>query len=292
MVPNTCEIRPISWNGIFCSAPCHWDIIVKGNSHLIIEQALHPLVEFRWHNKDQPTSKRNYSDSILSRLNRETDGQLRTIKPPQFLQALESRFELRAFSFDDTPYPSGAVITCRQCGTAILFQFFNAAAGSTEPLFSFFESFTCCPEDTQDMYWAIEDLSFKIPPRFTLDSYSFSFGLTKFAFKNRTTNLRFCRLAGASKHLSGNTFTSLFGNFNGSASDECTVIDSKTLILDISPSLGDRLCKFLKRKKIYRWAKFHHFTDRDKILGIHMESLHPLDRQELALIDKNYGFLQ
>ena len=292
MVHTTCEIRPISWNDMYCSVPCHWDIIVKGNSHLIIEQALQPLLEFRWQDKAQPTSNRNHPDFILSRLNRETDKELRTIEPPQFLQALESRFELRTFSFDDTPIPSGAIITCRQCGTAILFQFFNAATGSTEPLFSFFESFTCCPEDKQNMYWAIEDLTFKIPPRFSLDTYSFSFGLTKFAFKNRTTNLRFCKLAGASKHLSRYTFTSLFANFNGTASDECTIVDSETLILDISPSFGERLFKFLKRKKIYRWAKFRHFTDRDKILGIHLESLQPLDRQELALIDKNYGFLQ
>ena len=292
MVRLTSEIRPIGWNGIFGFVPSHWDIIVKGNCHLIIEQALHPLLEFRWQNKDQRASKRNHADFILSRLNRESARQLRTIKPPQFLQALEPRFELTAFTFDDTPHPSGAVITCRRCATAILFQFFNTAADSTEPLFSFFESFTCCPEDQQNIFWAIDDLTFKIPPRFSLDTFSFSFGLTKFAFKNRITNLRFCRLAGASKHLSRYTFTSLFANFNSTASDECTIIDSKTLILDTSPSLGDRLCKLLKRKKIYRWAKFRHVTDLDKILGIHIESQQPLDRQELALIDKNYGFLQ
>ncbi len=291
MVPPSHEIRPVSWNGIYCSLPVHWDIIVKGNCHLIIEQDLHPLLEFRWQDKTQPAKKKNSTHFILSQLNRETDKQLEIIKPPQFLQTLDHRFELTSFTLDDT-HPAGAVITCRQCRTAILLQFFNTTASSTAPHISFFESFSCCPEDKHDSYWAIEDLRFKIPLHFTLDSYSFSFGLTKFSFKSRVTNLKFCRLAGASKHLGRYTFTNLFANFNDSTSDECTVIDSDTLILDTPPSLGDRLFRIIKRKKIYRWATFRHFTDQDKILGIHMESRQPLDRHQLALIEKDYGFIQ
>jgi hypothetical protein len=290
MVPPSHEIRPVGWNGIYCCLPVHWDIIVKGNCHLIIEQDLHPLLEFRWQDKAQP-AKKNNTDVILSQLNRETDKQLEIIKPPQFLQTLHHRFELSTFTLD-AAHPAGAVITCRKCGTAILLQFFNTTASLIEFLFSFFESFTCCPEDKQASYWAIEDLTFKIPQHFTLDSYSSSFGLTKFSFKNRDTNLKFCRLSGASKHLSHYTFTHLFANFNGRTSDECTVIDSNTLILDTPPSLGDRLSKIIKRKKIYRWAKFHRFADRDKILGIHVESRQPLERPQLALIEKDYGFIQ
>ena len=289
MVPPSHVIKPIGWNGIYCSLPEHWDIIVKGNCHLIIEQDLHPLLELRWQDKIQPEKKN--TDFILSQLNRETEKQLELTKPPDFLQSLHHRFKLTTFTLDAT-HPAGAVITCRQCGTAVLFQFFNTTASLAAPLLSFFESLTCCLEDKQDSYWAIEDLRFKIPQHFTLDSYAFSFGLTKFSFKNRGSNLKFCRLAGASKHLSRYTFTHLFANFNGSISDECTVINSNTLILDTPPSLGDRLLKIIKRKKIYRWAKFHHFADRDKILGIHLESRQPLDRQQLALIERDYGFVQ
>ena len=68
--------------------------------------------------------------------------------------------------------------------------------------------------------------------------------------------------------------------------------DDNTLTLENPPSFGDHLARVIKRKKIYRWANFCHFTDQDKILGIHMESSQPLDKIQLAFIEKNYGFVQ
>ena len=292
MVPPPHEIRPIGWNGIYCFLPKRWNIIVKGNCHLIIEQDFRPLLEFRWQNKIQSSPEKPHTDFILSQVHKETDKKPLVIKAPPFLQALDARYEVSAFTFDKQSHPAGAILTCRQSGTPILFQFINTTISSPEDLVSFFKTFSCCPEDSQNSHWTIEDLTFKIPQLFTLNTYSFSFGLTKFSFKTTNTNLKFCRLAAASKHIERYTFKRLFANFHENTADDCTVIDDTTLILDNPPSIGDHLARVIKRKKIYRWANFCHFTDQDKILGIHMESSQPLDKNQLAFIEKNYGFVQ
>ncbi|MEE4165811.1 MAG: hypothetical protein V2I35_07425, partial [Desulfocapsaceae bacterium] len=107
-----------------------------------------------------------------------------------------------------------------------------------------------------------------------------------------SAGLKFIRLSAASKHLGQHTLLELFANFHSNGVERAVQLDERTLILDAPPSLGDLLLKTIKRKKIYRWAKFSYCIEEDKILGIRLESSRPLDRQQVSFIEKNYGFIQ
>ncbi len=292
MAYDSHAVKPVGWNGIHFHLPQDWDVTVKGNCHLIIEQALQPFLEFRWQKKGHHPSKKSHAEFILSQLHKETKKRPQIIESPQFLQPLPPHFEVSAFSLDGLADPSGAVITCRNSGTLILFQFFNITPSSAKSLLCFFKTFNCCMEDEQNSSWSIDDLTFLLPQHFTLDRYSFSLGLTQFHFKSRGSDLKLCRLATASKHLERSTFKNLFAHFNGGDPENCTVIDNNTLVMNSSPSLGDRLLWAIKRKKIHHWGKFCYFTDQDKILGLYLASSQPLDRDQVTLLDRNYGFVQ
>jgi len=292
MVHDSHAIKPVGWNGIQFSLPEQWDVIVKGNCHLIVEQELQPLLEFRWQNRPRHSSKKNGAEHIFSQLRRETGEKPQIIDLPPFLQALAPHFRVSTFTFGDHSEAQGAVITCLKSGTLILLQFFDITPASAERLLFFFKTLSCCTKDEQNMSWSIDGLTFLLPPKFTLENYSFSLDLTQFHFTSRFTALWFCRLAAASKHLERYTLKRLFASFSGAEPERCTVIDDDTIVFNSSPSIGDRLLCAIKRKKIHQWGTFCHHAEQDKILGLHVTSSQPLDRDQLTLLEKNYGFLQ
>ncbi len=291
MVPSP-KTRPIGWNGISCLLPECWNVIVKGNTHLIIEQNLQPLLEFRWHSDSRSSPKPSRSARILSRISEETGKTPELLNPPPFLDGLARAYEVHAFRLDQHASPAGAIITCRKCSTPILFQFFNTSTSSWDRFSSFFSTFSCCQAELGDTGWAIEDLRFKIPGTYALDTYSFSLGLARLSFKTSAASLKLIRLSSASMHIRQHSLQQLFANFHGTGGEHATRLDDSTLILDVSPSLRDYLLRTVTRKKIYRWAKFLYCTEKDKILGIRLESSRPLDREQIGYIDNNYGLIQ
>jgi len=289
MVSPSHQTRFIGWNGVHLFLPIQWEVIVKGNSHLIMEENHHPLLEVRWQNKTQPPSGQSHTDAILSRLRKELARELLVIESPPFLHPLTSRFTVSAFAYGDSAHPAGAIITCMKRETPILLQFFNTTTSSIPRLSSFFETFTCEFKENGVSRWAIEDLKFDIPRQYDLEASSFSLGLIQLFFKTRATQLKFCRIAHASHHFQEHSFSELFDNFCGDTSINSRLIDEKTLILDTPPSLSDQLLRVVKRKKIYRWAKFDHLDDQDKILGLHLQSRKPLEADQIATIENSYG---
>ena len=286
------KTRPIGWNGISCLLPECWNVIVKGNAHLIIEQNLQPLLEFRWHTTSRSAATPSPGVRILSRIREETGKTVERLDSPGFLDGLASAYEVVAFRLDQQVSPAGAVLTCRKCSTPFLFQFFSTSTSTVERFKWFFSTVTCCQPGKENSGWAIEDLRFKIPGTFALDTYSFSLGLARLSFKTSAASLKLIRLSSGSKHIRQHTFQQLFANFHGAGPDHVTRLDDSTLVLDLSPSLGDLLLKTVTRKKIYRWAKFAYCPEKDKILGIRLDSSRPLDREQIGFIEENYGFIQ
>ena len=274
MVPSP-KIRPIGWNGIACLLPEDWNVIVKGNAHLIIEQNLQPLLEFRWHTGSRSSATATHGGRILSRIKEETGKTVELLNPPDFLEGLAGAYEVCAFRLDQQLSPAGAILTCRTCSTPFLFHFFSTSTGSVERLNSFFSTFACCQPEVERRGWAIEDLNFKIPGSFALDTYSFSLGLARLSFKTSAASLKLIRLSSGSQHIRQHSFAQLFANFHGAGLNHATRLDDSTLLLDLSPSLRDILLRTITRKKIYRWAKFAYYPEKDKILGIHLESSRP-----------------
>jgi hypothetical protein len=135
----------------------------------------------------------------------------------------------------------------------------------------------------------MEDLKLDIPRQYELEASTFSLGLIQLFFKNRATQLKFCRIAHASHHFQEHSFSELFDNFCGDTSVNSRLIDKKTLVLDAPPSFLDQLLRVVKRKKIYRWAKFDLLDDQDKILGFHIQSRKPLEEDQIATIENSYG---
>lgn len=284
--------RSISWNGVRALLPAGWELILKGNSHLIIEQDFSPIIEFRWQLQHQAVDEARQRDKILSQLKKETGKNPTLTEPPAFLHTLKPGYKVSAFTLDNEPFPAGAILTCLKSSTLVLIHFFQSTRRSTDNLEFFFDSITCLSGQEQNDQWIIEDLSFKLPDLFTLDSFSFSFGLAQLCFNHKTADVDLYRLTRGSKHLAEHSLRELFAAFTGDNPDVYSEIDGSTLRLVTTPTLKEQLLRTIKRKKVYRWGTFTYYPDHDKILGIHLKSRYAVDQKLLTFIEKYYGVIE
>lgn len=284
--------RSISWNGVHALLPVSWEVILKGKNHLIIEQDFSPILEFRWQIHPGAVDEARQRDRILSQLKKETGNDPYLTEPPAFLHTLKSRYNVSAFTFDNEPVPAGTILTCHKSGTLVLIHFFRSTIRSTDNLVFFFNSLTCLSEKEQNDHWSIEDISFKLPDLFALDTFLFSFGLAQLSFSRKAADVTLYRLTRGSKHLAKHSFRELFAAFTGDNPDVYSEINDYTLRLETTPTLKDQLLRTIKRKKVYRRGTFTYYPDHDKILGIHLKSRHSVDQKMLEFIEKYYVLIE
>ena len=283
--------REIGWNGISFHLPASWDVIVKGERHLIIEHKLRPLVEFRWQAVPRLKTDQAAQEFIFNQLHRQTGVKPAVIDPPPFLRACCAHYKATAFTLRHNSQPSGAVLSDMKNNLVALFHFYPEMLNAPEELKRLFESFRVEPEDEESVRWAIEDFAFTISRDYRLQSFSFSLGLAQVHFQNRSARLSFCRLTQAQNHLEKCNLEELFTTFHQNKGAVLKSVDNSTLVLEVNPTVGRQLIAFLLRKRCYRWGTFTHHQDLDKITGIYIESRKYLDKQQLAFIEQQYGIV-
>ena len=288
MTSSTPQLQQVSWNSLHCTIPGSWQTIVKNHSHLIFEQNLSPLLEIRWNRPTRKTSPEKQVHTVFNRLQKESGGTLIPLPQPAFFEKLKHNYQTTFFGHINREKPNGALIVCRRCNLLILANFFINSSSVEETLSMFFDKLDCHSYLEGNRLWKIQDCSFMLPANFSLDSFSFSFGLSKISFKNKTTRLHLCRLAPASEHLDKTSFTELFSTFSNSKSADHVSVKNSILLFSHNPRLREKYIAYLTRKKPYKWAVFNHFKNNDRILGAFAESSAPLAQTCIDTIRSSY----
>jgi len=282
-------LKPLGWNGIHSQIPLEWDVIVKEAKHLIFEEGLRPVLEFRWQNPKKVLEAEKQRAFIFSQLIKETGKTPKTIKTPRYLRVIASKYHITAFSTDSSTHAEGAILICNQCGALLLFRFFPNSFCDKNQLADFFTTLQCHSSGYSEDSWAIQDITFILPQHFSLKTFSFSLGVSQLIFTSKSTALKLCRIASASEQLKQTSLADLFTSFSGADPEGLFAVNDNTLQFNHQPHLIERLYSRLKRQKPYRWAIIEHFSHKNRILGIVMESRKPFEPGMKEMIHKNYG---
>ena len=281
------QAKKVSWNKLHCIVPNNWQAIVKNKSHLIFEQDLSPVLEIRWTRSSGKISPEKQVEQLWAVISKESGGSLIPVTSPLFLDTVKNKYRILTFSRTGQKEPEGAILSCRKCATLILVFFFTRSHGA-EKTDLFFKNLDCHSYLNGNGRWHIQDYTFIAPEHFELDTFSFSFGVSKISFKHKNRRLKLCRLAPASEHLRRASFAELFSAFSTSTPEDYQAVDKSTLLFSHQPTLTERLVARLKRRTVYRRAYFKHLAADDRIIGALLEGSSPVEQSALDTLWRSY----
>lgn len=289
--PEPAPTRCFSWNGLSCTTPADWEATVKGPTHLIFEQRLQPILELRWDPAASRLSPEKRIQTIFSRLQRESGGALLPLKQPEIAGTLPEGWVFMVYGRGATR-AEGLIAACVRCATPLLIRFFEPVGSGMLPAVSFIQSLSCSNCQPGEQRWSIQDISFTVPEEFSLDTFSFDFGLSRVSFNSPHSRLEYCRLAPASEHLREASLSELFAVFCNCAPDGQTVINERELSARTKPAgLIERIRNKLKRNRGYQLAYFNHVPGRDRILGTRLESGHEPNQKWFSQLCTNHALV-
>lgn len=297
-MPLSQASRKISWNGLSLSIPPSWDTIVRHDCHLICEQELHPALELRWQLPSSDRAGRHdrhegkQAEKIIAQLQNESGRPLMAVGPPQSLKTVTDGYHIQCFAPSSSAPSECALLSCVTCGTPVLLKFYPRGYEQVINDPAIIGSLVCWHADKGDSHWAIQDISFKLPHGFRLDSYSFRFGLSRLSFTAGSSQLTLCRLAPASEHLKRTSFQELFTTFSTSPPAEQEIIDRHTIQCTRVPGIGKRFYARFRRQKPFVVARFSHLPEHDRIIGFLLESSQPISFDTVQLLQDDYGIIQ
>ena len=151
------------------------------------------------------------------------------------------------------------------------------------------QSFDFSKQDDAFFSWSIQDFQVHIPSAFILSKYTMKAGLTVLRFHQEKTVLNICRLALAKKRLEQHDLEEIFHSLLGEEQRQKPVHISATSIrYKNSPSLLHQLGLRFQRKKPFHLAALWHDEEHDRILGIFMEDIKPMNEQTFEKICRSY----
>ena len=276
--PNS-PLKEAAWNGVRLQCPVDWDVIVRGEGHLLFEHNFTPCLELRWPDKDsgKPHSARKLLDNL-----KQQSGLFPARTIPPSWNKVSTRYDIHLLLQDTGEPPQAALLICRTCKKVLLFYFFAPLPADHDTITALFNSLQCHPHGQEETVWAIQDIRFTLPKDCMLSSYTFNAGLTRITFSSGSRTLHLCRLAPASHRLQtadlGQLLT-LLGDIPADTKD--IVKDSKMAYHSSHPSIARQVLCRCKRKLPFHEMYLRHHQDCDRLTGLFI-----LDKKP---IPKTYG---
>jgi hypothetical protein len=282
---NLCRLT--SWNGVTIAAPSSWEAIVSGTNHLHFESELTPIFEIRWEIIPEKSSSNSVHSSI-KQIESLSGKKLCAIQIPEFIDSLLPDFEKFCYTWQDQKEAAVLLLYCRSCTTFFLLQFFHDGNDSNHPL-QYIKSLSCHDNSSNERLWSIQDFRVNIPESYPLSGYNLAAGFTKLSFVKKKTILNVCRIAPAAMRLQQQNLESIFAALIELTADEPITNVSETMIrYERFPAIGAQIIMRLRKKKPFCLAALWHDKANDRILGVVMEGLHPLDQQTFNSICNSY----
>jgi hypothetical protein len=294
MVPpkKTHNTRDIRWNGLQCTLPQPWDVIVSGPCHLLIEHNFQPVIEIRWEQVASSSGK-DFFEIIKSSFARTTETTITKVDLPKDYSTLARQHTPTAVSWEPGVSLNGLLWQCSFCDTVIFCHLIPHPDISPAHLAPVLESVCCHTEKDEPAVWSIQDFQLQIPNFFSFSDFTFAAGLSRLAFRSDTLHLQFCRLAPAAERLRGNSLCQLLNTLQGDLFNEETLINTPALHeRKNTPHTAHQLLTRLRRRNPFCWGRIWHDKETNRILAVTAESKRPIDLNTVHSICSHYEIVQ
>lgn len=277
-----------AWNGISIVAPSSWEATVTGSNHLQFESQFTPILEIRWQKISEKASSR-LVDKSIKQIENLSNTALQVVAVPAFIEKLFPGFAKHCYSWKGKEAVAVLLLYCPSCALFFLLQFLHDEKNSRHPLHDI-ESLSCHGIDFTREIWSIQDFRIKIPSSYTLSGYNLAPGFTKLSFAAKKDTIHLCRIAPALVRLQQQNLKEILMTLTGSTNEEITG-DEISLRYKRYPPIITQIITRLRRKKPFCLAALWHDTSNDRILGVIMEGIHPIDQDIFSTICYSYEIL-
>ncbi len=286
-------LKDIDWNGIHLSVPSTWELGRIDTRHLFFDNHAGPAMEIKWEPVKGRFSHRSHIKKLAAKQKHLPGKRFEEWHLPSAWKNALSNFIAKGFSWQSgAENGRGAILYCPVCKTAIMFQIFNITDHMTsEETFKLLKSLLDHRNDGQTA-WTVFDIRALLPKTFKLDNFQFKPGIYELAFSNRFQTVKLFRWAPASAFLSQvklSQFTANTLGFNHENLVTTSFLEHPAVEWRSNKAMGwyTWLSRF-KRKPAFHWLRLWHVVEKNRILGIRLDSKIPFDTQMVTDICTNY----
>lgn len=274
------------WNALRFQCPQDWDVIVAGDHHLLFESKFHPVLELRWRaNKGNIESA---TKTILRNLQKDSDLFPHKSLPPSW-QPLTDKYSVHLLLRGREKKASAALLTCHECGTSLLFYFFETVSAGHADIVTLFSSISCHYHNARKTLWALQDFRLSLPASYQLSGYNFGAGLTRLSFQDGSLIAHICRLAPATQRLHSASMVDLLMVL-GDVELEKDSIQQTEYIVSHSrhPPIYKQILDRIKRKMPFHEMILRHHPECDRLTGLFLFDKKPIPNTLVPSILDSY----
>ena len=286
-------LKKIAWNGIHLSVPSTWELGRIDTRHLLFDNHAGPAMEIKWGPVKGHFSHRSHLKKLIAHQKHHADKNLEEWHLPPTWESALSNFIAKGFSWQSrTENGRGAILFCTSCKTAVMFQVFNIADHMTdETILETLKSLQDHRNDDQTA-WTVFDIHALLPKTFQLNDYQFKPGNYKLAFIDGFQTVKLFRWAPASAFLSQTDLSQFAANaleFNRENMATTSFLEHPAVEWrsNIISGRHNWLYRF-KQKPVFHWLRVWHVAEKNRILGICLDSKKPIDANMMTNICTNY----
>jgi hypothetical protein len=268
--------KTTSWNGLHLECPQALDVIVSGDHHLLFEEEFRPVLELRWHTLSGADT--SSTETILRNLRK--DSRLIPAKslPSSWLE-LTNTYSVYLLLEGKDKKSRAALLSCKECGTSLLFYFFDPLPPTHADIATLFSSLCCHKKNGDLAIWAIQDFRFSLSDKYQLDTYNFGAGLTRISFTHGSRILHICRLAPASQRLQSSKLAQLLMILGDVEIDEQEMLQTEAMISHSRhPSIFKQILDRFKRKLPFHEMFLRHHKECDRLTGLFIFDKKPIPK--------------
>ncbi len=263
--------------------PMDWDVGTIGHRYLLLETSRRPIFEVKWAPVKGRFSLRTQLKHLAASQQRQLRRGLReTPMPVNWARALE-RFESLGFAWQtDTIAGRGAVLYCPGCRRAVLLQFFETTG---QPAYAHAGRILASFEDhseRRETLWSVFDIHAEVPKSYHLKRFRFDTGAYELMFTNRRLQLTLQRWGPADALLSAGGLCGFEQRCLGlSANRSVRFMQRSPLTVELEEGPPSNLLlrwyRSFQRHPLYRRLRLWHEVDKNRILGVRLESRKPIE---------------
>jgi hypothetical protein len=286
-------LKKIAWNGIHLSVPSTWELGRIDTRHLFFDHHADPAMEIKWGPVKGRFSHRSHLKKLIAQQKHHPDKNLEEWHLPPTWESALSNFIAKGFSWQSgAENGRGAILFCPSCKTAVMFQIFNIDGHMTsEAILGMLRSLQDHRNDAQTA-WTIFDIHALLPQVFQLNHYQFKPGSYELAFSDGFQTIKLFRWAPASAFLSQTDLSQFAANALGFSRENLVTtsfFEHPAVEWQSNTMAGGHhwLYRF-KQKPAFHWVRVWHVAEKNRILGIRLDSKKPIDADMMTCICSNY----
>lgn len=287
--------KTIAWNHVRLIIPSNWEIGHIDTRLLLFQDESTPTLELKWQTINGKFSHRAHLKRLAARNKTGLRQSVQAWQLPQAWQHALDGFTASGFSWAaDASRGRGAILYCPTCRKATLIQFFDHATGRSHPAPQILETFRDHRDDGRTD-WSVFDIRACLPEKFSLLEHRFQPGNFGLAFTDGRQRVALLRWAPASAFLNHQTLAQFAAEttHGDPAAFSAGVINGHPAVEAVRtpPNQKKRWFRRPSSTPLFGIRRFWHLVDKNRILGLTIESEDAVDTHLADLICGSYDSL-